>query len=91
MSRISRVAANEVPQARRVDMEARATRRGEREEFRDALLALSPGEALRIDGVPANLRPTWRDRMRAVAEQSGRRFTMKARGETVWFTPDGGD
>ncbi len=80
------VGADEVPErgASRETPE-RKQRRAEREEFRAALLALVPGEGMRIDGVRSNLRPTWRGRMRAAAAETGQSFVMRARGESVWF------
>ena len=85
------VSVAEVPvTARRKPSEAealRAKRRAERQKFRAMLAGLKPGAggAVRIDDVPANLRPTWRGRIRAVSRELGMDFVMRARGTTIWI------
>lgn len=66
----------------------RVCRRSERATLLDALRALPPGKALRVDGVPVNLRPTWRGRARAASKALGVRYAVRVRGETVWLVQE---
>ena len=80
---------HEVPPSRRTygrETPERARRRAERRAFADRLAAMRPGmdQAVRIEGVPLNLRGTWRGRARAASRSLHRDFAVRVCGTTMW-------
>jgi hypothetical protein len=88
-SRIVSGSLHEVPPRRRTqgrETPERAQRRAERRAFAARLAAMRPGmdQAVRIEGVPLNLRATWRGRVRAASRSLNREFDVRVRGATMW-------
>ena len=88
-SRIVSGSLHEVPPSRRTygrETPERARRCAERRAFADRLAAMRPGmdQAVRIEGVPPNLRGTWQGRVRAASQSLNREFAVRVRGATMW-------